>query len=197
VWLDSPQEDWERDVAAQEAAIRSELVSGAPGGDAGGDATRLTQGQPATRSQSPGASDRWEGAALPAGSRAPDDLPLAGLLSKAAQALPQAGRSPDPSARAAEQQGCSPAGAAALCPVAPEARATAAVARKMEAASIWLDRLDVTDPQCERVLSILQTCALTLSLLSGSTRPHEESSSEAMMQRLMKKRPTISGWERA
>jgi len=122
---------------------------------------------------------------------------LAGLLSKVAQALPQAGRSPDPSARAAEQQGCSPAGAAALCPVAPEARATAAVARKMEAASIWLDRLDVTDPQCERVLSILQTCALTLSLLSGSTRPHEESSSEAMMQRLMKKRPTISGWERA
>jgi hypothetical protein len=193
---DFPQDEWEREVAAQEAAIRSELVSGAPGGDAGGDAARLAQGQPAARSLSPGASDRWEGDILPAGSCAPDDLPLASLLSKAAQALPQAGHSPGPGARVAEQQGGPPAEAAALPPVAPQAHAIAAVARKMDAASLWLDRLDVADPQCERVLTVLQTCALTLSLLSGGTRPHGESVDAEAMQRIMNKRPTLSGWER-
>ena len=194
MWPDCLQEDWEREVAAQEATIRSDLVSGAPGGGAGGDTVGLAQSQPAARSQSPGASDRWEGVALPAGSRAPDDLPLASLLGKVAQALPQAGRSPGPSARAAEQQGGSQAEAKAL------QDAKAAVARKIEDASVWLDRLNITDPRCEQALTILQTCALTLSLLSGSTDPHAGSAAASGLQRFTAgalKCPNISCMEDA
>lgn len=182
------QADWEREVAAQEAAIRSDLTRGAPGGAVCGVAAQLTYGLPSSSSASPGASDMFAEFALPASGDEPDSVPMPSLLSKVAQALQQAGgHSPGASARAARQLGASPAEAAGSGLVEPQvAHARAAVTRKMEAASQWLDRLTVDDPQCLNVLTVLQTCALTLSLLSGGIQPHAAS---AAASRLRQRRP--------
>lgn len=113
------------------------------------------------------------GAQLPAWSGEHGDASFASMLGKIAEALPQAASGRIMYQAMPEKRtsaGSPPERKFPLPPGYEQAvtRAVEAIMHKMLAASVLLERLEVDDPQCDLALAVVQTCALTLSLLTDS-----------------------------